>query len=165
MGGIGEGEVEAEAEADGSGPGTGTGTRPAGGDDGPDWRGGTNLLGVDRPDVVLAAFGRGERFVGAAVIGLALNHDDPAAVLPFVAKALESADPQVRQQGVIALATVARLHGTVDRRCLELLRRRPRGNEADDDLWSFVPHRELPLWLWRHHAWERLVYRLCRPFG
>ncbi|MFD7927722.1 hypothetical protein [Streptomyces sp. NPDC059742] len=47
----------------------------------------------------------------------------------------------------------------------ELLRGCPRGNEADDDLWSFVPHRQLPLWLWRHHLWERLVERMRRPFA
>ncbi|MFD5411260.1 hypothetical protein [Streptomyces nojiriensis] len=120
---------------------------------------------MDRPEIVLAAFRRGEPKVGVAVIGLALNHADPEAVLPVVATALESADREVRRQGVVALAHVARLHRTVDRRCLELLRGCPRGNEADDDLWSFVPHRELPLWLWRHHLWERLVERLRRPFG
>ncbi|MFB6578398.1 hypothetical protein ACFCYC_13360 [Streptomyces sp. NPDC056402] len=52
----------------------------------------------------------------------------------------------------------------MDRRCLQLLRGYPRGNEADDDLWSFVPHRELPLRLWRHHLWERPVERVRRPF-
>ncbi|MFF4261054.1 hypothetical protein [Streptomyces virginiae] len=168
---------DGEARADGAGPaeGTGTGTADrtgaadgtgtADGAGGPDfWRGRSNLLDEDRPDVVLAAFERGEPRVGEAVIGLALNHEDPAAVLPMVARALESADRVIRQQGVIALAHVARLHRTVDRRCLELLRRCPRGNEADDDLWSFVPHRELPPWLWRHHLRERLVYRLRRPF-
>ncbi|MFD7783726.1 hypothetical protein ACFV4Q_11615 [Streptomyces nojiriensis] len=153
-----------EGTADGTGTGTagGAGTGRAGG---PDWRGGSDLLGVDRPEIVLAAFRRGEPKVGLAVIGLALNHADPEAVLPVVATALESADREVRRQGVVALAHVARLHRTVDRRCLELLRGCPRGNEADDDLWSFVPHRELPLWLWRHHLWERLVERLRRPFG
>ncbi|MFF4388238.1 hypothetical protein ACFY0G_15865 [Streptomyces sp. NPDC001552] len=129
-----------------------------------DWRGGSNLLAVDRPEVVLAAFRRGEPNVGVAVIGLALHHAGPEAVLPVVARALESADREVRRQGVIALAHVARLHRTVDRRCLELLHGCPRGNEADDDLWSFVPHRQLPLWLWRHHLWERLVERMRRPF-
>ncbi|MFF1800747.1 hypothetical protein ACFVXY_06360, partial [Streptomyces virginiae] len=48
---------------------------------------------MDRPDVVLAAFERGEPRVGEAVIGLALHHEDPAAVLPMVARALESAGP------------------------------------------------------------------------
>ncbi|MFF3672808.1 hypothetical protein ACFYYS_02340 [Streptomyces sp. NPDC002120] len=124
-----------------------------------------DLNEVERPEQVLAAFERGERWVGVAVIALALDHPDPAAVLPVVARALESPDREVRRQGVVALAHVARLHRTVDRRCLELLRRCPRGNEADDDLWSFVPHRELPLWLWRHHLRERLVERLRRPFG
>ncbi|MFB7256782.1 hypothetical protein [Streptomyces nojiriensis] len=121
--------------------------------------------GTDRPELVLAALRRGEPKAGVAVIGLALDHADPEAVLPVVARALESADREVRRQGVIALAHVARLHRTVDRRCLELLRGCPRGNEADDDLWSFVPHRELPLWLWRHHLGERLGERLRRPFG
>ncbi|WP_404961540.1 hypothetical protein [Streptomyces sp. 147326] len=148
----------------GAGVGAG-GAQSAGGAGGPDWWGGLNLNEVERPEQVLAAFERGERSVGVAVIALALNHPDPAAVLPVVARALESADREVRRQGVVALAHVARLHRTVDRRCLDLLRRCPCGNEADDDLWSFVPHRGLPLWLWRHHLWERLVERLRRPFG
>ncbi|MEU9162141.1 hypothetical protein AB0D29_17925 [Streptomyces sp. NPDC048424] len=147
--------------------GRGTGAGGSEGDagpPGPGWWGGVDLNGVERPEQVLAAFERGEGRVGVAVIALALNHADPAAVLPVVARALDSADPEVRRQGVVALAHVARLHRTVDRRCLELLRRCPRGNEAGDDLWSFVPHRELPLWLWRHHLRERLVERLRRPF-
>ncbi|MDX3538259.1 hypothetical protein PV721_28710, partial [Streptomyces sp. MB09-01] len=143
----------------------GGGAQGAAGAGEPDWWGGLNLNGIEQPEPVLAAFERGERSVGVAVIALALNHPDPAAVLPVVARALESADREVRRQGVVALAHVARLHGTVDRRCLELLRRCPRGNEADDDLWSFVPHRELPLWLWGHHLRERLVERLRLPFG
>ncbi|WP_053632440.1 MULTISPECIES: hypothetical protein [unclassified Streptomyces] len=112
---------------------------------------------MDRPDVVLAAFARNEPTVGVAVIALALNHPDPSVALPVVARALESPDREVRGQGVVAPAHVARIHRTVDRRCLELLRGCPRGNEADDDLWSFVPHRRLPLWLWRHHLAERLL--------
>lgn len=95
-----------------------------------------------------------------AVIALALNYCDPDVVLPIVARALESQDQEVRRQGVVALAHVARLHRTVDRRCLGLLRDCPRGNEADDDLWSFVDHRELPLWLWRHHLGEWLIWLL-----
>ncbi|MFB7461989.1 hypothetical protein ACFCZ1_00550 [Streptomyces sp. NPDC056224] len=120
---------------------------------------------MDRPERVVAAFARGDKHAGVAVIALALNHPGPAEVLPVVAGALESPDPEVRRQGVIALAHVARLHRTVDRRCLEGLRHCPRGNEADDDLWSFVPHRRLPLWLWRHHVGERVARLLparCR---
>jgi hypothetical protein len=130
------------------------------------WEDGTGLLGVDDPVLVDAAFERGEPHVGVAVIGLALNHGDPAVILPRVSRTLEAPSPELRRQGTIALAHVARLHRTVDQRCLTLLRARPRGNEADDDLWSFVPHRRLPWWLWRHRLpnmarywlWERWRY-------
>ncbi|MGP3632479.1 hypothetical protein ACTU45_03715 [Streptomyces sp. 24-1644] len=128
---------------------------------GMNWQNSSALLGTDRPEEVDAAFDREEHLVGVAVIGLALNHPDAHAILPRVARALESTDAELRHQGRVALAHVARLHRTVDGRCLELLRSQPRGNEADDDLWSYVPHRRLPLWLWRHHLAERLV-RLLR---
>ncbi|MGW8887490.1 hypothetical protein [Streptomyces sp. NPDC055749] len=127
---------------------------------GMNWLNSSALLGTDRPEEVDAAFDRGEDLVGVAVIGLALNHPEAHAILPRVAQALESADAELRRQGRVALAHVARLHRTVDRRCLELLRSQPRGNEADDDLWSYVPHRRLPIWLWRHHLTERLIWQL-----
>ncbi|MEV0007213.1 hypothetical protein AB0M10_08415 [Streptomyces sp. NPDC051840] len=128
--------------------------------EGMNWCSSSALMGTDRPEEVDAAFERGEDLVGVAVIGLALNHPDAAAILPRVARALESADPALRAQSRVALAHVARLHGTVDRRCLELLRSHPRGNEADDDLWGYVPRRRLPWWLWRHHIRERLAWQL-----
>ncbi|MFF2786139.1 hypothetical protein ACFVT6_05135 [Streptomyces sp. NPDC058049] len=86
--------------AGGTGTGTagGTGTGTAGGADsgragGPDRRGGPSLLGVDRPEVVLAAFRRGEPEAGAAAVtGLALDHTAPEAVLPVVARALDRPD-------------------------------------------------------------------------
>ncbi|MGW0783979.1 hypothetical protein [Streptomyces sp. NPDC002913] len=127
---------------------------------GMNWQSSSALLGTDRPEEVDAAFDRGEESVGIAVIGLALQHPDAEAILPRVARALESSDAALRPQGRVALAHVARLHGTVDRRCLELLRSHPRGNEADDDLWGYVPHRRLPWWLWRHHLGERLAWYL-----
>ncbi|MFD5875148.1 hypothetical protein [Streptomyces sp. NPDC060322] len=127
---------------------------------GMNWQSGSALLGTDRPEEVDAAFDRGEELVGVALIGLALQHPDPEAILPRVARALESTDARLRPQSRVALAHVARLHGTVDRRCLELLRSHPRGNEADDDLWGYVPHRRLPWWLWRHHLGERLAWHL-----
>ncbi|MGW4271868.1 hypothetical protein ACWEGQ_05775 [Streptomyces seoulensis] len=96
-----------------------------------------------------------------AVIALALNHGDAAVILPRVGRALESEDAEIRRQGVLALAHVARLHRTVDQRSLALLRGCPRGNEADDDLWSYVAHRRLPWWLWRHHFAQRWTW-LCR---
>jgi len=129
-------------------------------DDRVDWQDSSTLRWVGRPEQVREALGRGESFAGVALIALALNHADPEAVLPLIATALESQDLELRRQAVIALAHVARLHHTVDRRCLDLLRACPRGNEADDDLWSFVAHRELPFWLWRHHLGERLTWLL-----
>ncbi|MFI8005558.1 hypothetical protein [Streptomyces sp. NPDC086010] len=124
------------------------------------WQSGSALLGTDRPEEVDAAFDRAEELVGVAVIGLALNHPDAEAILPRVARALESDDDALRHQGRVALAHVARLHSTVDRRCLELLRSHPRGSEADDDLWGYVSHRRLPWWLWRHHLMQRMAWLL-----
>lgn len=125
---------------------------------GMNWQDSSALLGTDRPEEVDAAFERGEELVGVAVIGLALTHPDPTAILPRVARALDralaSSDPRLRHQGIVALAHTARLHRTVDRRCLDLLRRCPRGSEADDDLWAYVPRRRLPWWLWRHRLGE-----------
>ncbi|MEV5146869.1 hypothetical protein AB0L14_21145 [Streptomyces sp. NPDC052727] len=109
-----------------------------------DWQVGSTLRWIDRPEEVDAAFDRGEPLVGVAVIALALNHVDADVILPRVSRAMESEDAEIRRQGVIALAHVARLHRTVDQRSLALLRAGPRGNEADDDLWSFVAHRRLP---------------------
>ncbi|MFC7761234.1 hypothetical protein ACFQY4_26760 [Catellatospora bangladeshensis] len=121
------------------------------------------LMGTDRPEEVDAAFERAEPNVGVAVIGLALTHPDPQPILARTARALASDNPALRAQAIVALAHAARLHGVVDRANLRLLRRSPRGNAADDDLWTFVPHRRLPWWLWRHqlvrrcrwHLWER----------
>jgi hypothetical protein len=76
---------------------------------GMNWQKSSALLGTDRPEEVDAAFARGEPLVGVAVIGLALTHPDPGAVLPRVARAMESADKEVRRQGIVALAHVARL--------------------------------------------------------
>ncbi|MEU5211136.1 hypothetical protein [Streptomyces sp. NPDC020742] len=137
---------------------------------GMNWQESSALLGTDRPEEVDAAFARGEGQVGVAVIGLALTHPDAEAILPRVARALERAretdDPGLRHQGIVALAHTARLHGTVDRRCLDLLARCPRGNEADQDLWTYVARRRLPWWLWRQAlgewlwAWRsRLTFR------
>ncbi|MFD0042463.1 hypothetical protein ACFVIZ_33025 [Streptomyces anulatus] len=99
-----------------------------------DWEHGTGLIGVRDPAIVDAAFERGERHVGVAVIGLALHHRAPQTILPRVAQALRATDPMQQHQGTVAIAHVARLHRTVDRECLALLRTQPRGNEADDDL-------------------------------
>lgn len=109
------------------------------------------LMGTDRLEEVDAAFDRNEPLVGVAVIGLALNHTDPQAILPRVAQAMAHHNPEIRTQATITLAHTARLHQTVDDATLNLLRDCPRGNPADDDLWTFIPRRQLPWWLWRHH--------------
>ncbi|MFD3903471.1 hypothetical protein HXS80_18090 [Streptomyces sp. CB04723] len=76
------------------------------------WQDGSTLRWTDRPEEVDAAFSRGGPLVGVAVMALALNHADADAILPRVGKALEAKDPEVRRQGVIALA--APLRGAVD---------------------------------------------------
>jgi len=110
---------------------------------------------AEPPGEVAAALERGAPEAGAALIALALHHQHPYEILPLVARALAADEDGLRRQGVVALAHVARLHGTVDRRCLTLLRGFRRGNEADEDLWRFVPRRRLPCWLWRHQLRER----------
>ncbi|MEV0097324.1 hypothetical protein [Streptomyces sp. NPDC050738] len=124
------------------------------------WENATGLLGTDQPEVVDAAFERGEPHVGVAVIGLALNHPNPGAILPRIARAMRAPNPELQRQGTLALAHTARLHHIVNQECLELLRSRPRGNEADDDLWTFIPRRQLPWWLWRHQLPSYLKWYL-----
>jgi hypothetical protein len=128
--------------------------------EGMDWSSSTALMGTDRPEEVDAAFDRGESLAGLAVIGLALTCPDADAILPRAARAMAHPDPEVSRQGTLALAHTARLHGRTDPRCLELLRARRRGNEADDDVWAYVPHRRLPWWLWRHHLGRVLRWNL-----
>ncbi|GAA2838896.1 hypothetical protein GCM10010441_74140 [Kitasatospora paracochleata] len=117
---------------------------------GMDWTSDGALMGTDRPEEVDAALDRADPKAGIALIGLAVTHPDPANILPRVARGLAADDPDLVHQATVALGQTARLHGIVDRTCLDLLRRLPRGNEADDDLWTFVPRRRLPWWLWRH---------------
>jgi hypothetical protein len=122
--------------------------------EGVNWSDYTALMGIGRPEEVDAAFDRGEDMVGVAVIGLAMSHPDPAVSSPRVARALDHNRIEVRRQGATALAHVARIHGVVSRECLEVLRRHP-DEVAEDDLWTFVEHRRLPVWLW----WRRLRAR------
>ncbi|MFF7214814.1 hypothetical protein ACFZAU_30445 [Streptomyces sp. NPDC008238] len=130
---------------------------------GMNWADSSALLGTDRPEEVDAAFERGEPLVGVAVIGLALTHPDAAAILPRVARALEAPHEELRRQGVVALAHVARLHATVDARCLELLRGLPPGTEAHDDILAFVPLRRLPWWLRAPGCTRRLRFLVRHP--
>lgn len=62
-----------------------------------------------------------------------------------------------------------RIFHTVDRPVFDLLRQRPRGNEAEDQLWQHVPKHQLPWWLWRHkipaQARARMRMLRRRTFG
>lgn len=120
--------------------------------EGMNWRSFSALMGTDRPEDVSAAFARDEPLVGVSVIGLALSYPDPWIVLPFVARALDHNRIEVREHGATALAHVARIHGVVSAECLVVLKRHPNA-VAEDDLWTFIPHRKLPPWLW----WRVLV--------
>jgi hypothetical protein len=138
--------------------------------EGLNWDDHSALMGADRPEEIDEALARGEEMLGVAVIGLALTHPDARQILPRIAAVLEAAmaagDLELCRQAVLALGHTGRLHGVTDALCLELLRRQPRGNTADDDLWCYVPHRQLPWWLWRYHLpgllrwhlWQRWVY-------
>ncbi|GII76854.1 hypothetical protein Sru01_18360 [Sphaerisporangium rufum] len=122
-----------------------------------DWEEGSDLIGCDDPAEVEAAFERGERFVGIAVMGLALCVPDAGVVEPFVVRALRSDRVRVRLEGLTALSHMVRINGEVDRATLDLLRgllksSNPEVKEHADtvagDVWIFVPHRRLPAWLW-----------------
>lgn len=134
--------------------------------EGLNWEDYRALMGTDRPEEIDEALVRGEQLLGVAVIGLSLTHPDARQILPRIAAVLEAAmaagDQELCRQAVLSLGHTGRLHGVTDARCLELLRRQRRGNTADDDLWSFVPHRELPWWLWRHHLPGTLRWHLWR---
>ncbi|WP_143681761.1 hypothetical protein [Actinacidiphila glaucinigra] len=96
---------------------------------GMNWADSSALMGTDRPEEVDAAFERGEPLVGVAVIGLALTHPDADAILPRVARALEAPHEELRHQGVVALAHVARLQPpstTAAWNCCEACRQGPR---------------------------------------
>ncbi|MFC4589853.1 hypothetical protein [Sphaerisporangium corydalis] len=121
-----------------------------------DWENGSDLIRCDDPREVEAAFERGERFVGIAVMGLALSVADAGVVEPLVVRAMRSARVEVRLQGLTALSHMARITGEVDRTTLALLRTLMRSPDAQveeharhvvGDIWIFVPHSRLPAWL------------------
>lgn len=80
-----------------------------------DWKTGDGLLGISDPAEIDAAFDRGERFVGTAVIGLVMNCDGLAVAAPRVERGLRSSDPKVRQYSFVAAATAARVFGVSPR--------------------------------------------------
>lgn len=112
------------------------------------WDTGEGLLGMDDPAEVDAALERGERSVGAAVIGLALNCP-PEVASPRILRAVEVLDRSRRDFPFTAAAHVARLHGRLTPELYAALRAEGRGGFADhaiDDTLTFVPFRDLPPW-------------------
>lgn len=117
-----------------------------------DWVTGEGLLGVEDPAEVDAAFARGERRVGTAVIGLVLNGDDLAVVAPRVERGLRSPDRDTRQFSFVAAGHTARLFGDLTPGIYEILRAEgPHGvaENAIGDALDYVPFRNMPWWLRR----------------
>lgn len=128
-----------------------------------DWKQGGNLNRCREPEDVDAAFDRGEKHVGVALIALVYNNPDTDAVLPRVARGLRSPSPETRRQSLLALMHTGRLHGRVDADTLELLHgllsdRTPisagspyevRGTaiQTVEDLQVFLPPEQLPAWV------------------
>lgn len=69
--------------------------------DGMNWQDSSALMGIDRPEEIDSAFDLGEKSVGVAIIGLALNHPDPQRILPRIARTLASdSGGELRSQGI-----------------------------------------------------------------
>ncbi|MDL2080010.1 hypothetical protein QNN03_26565 [Streptomyces sp. GXMU-J15] len=113
-----------------------------------DWETGEGLLAVNDPAEVDAAFERGERALGAAVIGLALNCS-PEAASPRIVRALEVLNRSQRDFPFTAAAHVARLNGRLTPELYAVLRAEGMGGFADHavrDTLAYVPFRDLPPW-------------------
>lgn len=114
-----------------------------------DWETGEGLLGLDDPAEVDAAFARGARHLGTAVIGLALNCPLEDAV-PRILGALRLPDAGQRAYAFTAAGTAARLNRRLTPELYDALRAEGlTGGTAEDairDTLTFVPFRELPGW-------------------
>lgn len=122
----------------------------------PDWETGEGLLGVDDPAEVDAAFARGERHLGTAVIGLALNCSLEQAA-PRILRAMRLPDADQRDYAFTAAGTAARLNGALTPELYAALRAEGlTGGVAEDavrDTLTFVPFRELPWWFRACAVW------------
>jgi hypothetical protein len=129
------------------------------------WATGEGLLVVDDPIEVDDAFARNEKHVGIAVVGLALNNEDLAAVAPRVVRAIESDDVETRRLGFTAAGHTARLFEVLDPRIEQaLLRSRNEGIAATalDDILQYVRFRQLPCWLKVESVRRRLRWLIFR---
>ncbi|MEV5809281.1 hypothetical protein [Streptomyces parvulus] len=116
-----------------------------------DWESGEGLLGIDKPAVWDAAYERGERHLGTAVIGLAFNCPLEEAS-PRIVRAMRLPDVAQRGFAYTAAGTAARLNGELTPELYAALRAAGPGRgsiavNAVDDAMTFVPFRQLPLWL------------------
>ncbi|MEU9736551.1 hypothetical protein [Streptomyces sp. NPDC048002] len=116
------------------------------------WESGEGLLRMDDPAEVDAAFERGERSLGAAVIGLARNCP-PEVVSPRIIRLIEVSDPLGRDFPFTAIGHLARLDGRLTPELYAALRAEGTGGYADNairDTLGYVPFRDLPAWFkWR----------------
>lgn len=128
------------------------------------WATRDGLLGMDDPAEVDAAFERGERHVGTAVIGLVLNCGDLAVAAPRVERALRSEDMATRQYGFTAAGHAARLCHGLTPAIYDTLHAEGPGGMAEDaisDALTYVPFREMPGWL----KWIRVTSSIRRFFA
>ncbi|MFI9047932.1 hypothetical protein [Streptomyces sp. NPDC053427] len=122
----------------------------------PDWESGDGVIHIRDPVRIDAAFDRGERHVGTAVIGMVLHGDEVAVIAPRVERAMRSPDPMVRQLGFVAAGDMARLYTTLSPGIYAALRAEGLGGVAEHairDTLTFIPLRQLPWWMWRLSLW------------
>ncbi|MGD1223311.1 hypothetical protein AB9Q10_33355 [Streptomyces krungchingensis] len=115
-----------------------------------DWGSGEGLLGIDDPAEVDAAFERGERRLGTAVIGLAFNCSLEDAS-PRIIRAMQLPDRGQRGFAFTAAGVAARLNGALTPELYAALRaegpgRKSIAENAIDDTLDYVPFRDLPPW-------------------
>jgi hypothetical protein len=116
-----------------------------------DWETGEGLSAIDDPAEVDAAFERGERRLGTAVIGLAFNCPLEEAS-PRIVRAMSLLDPDQRGFAFTAAGTAARRNGRLTSELYTALRTEGPGGLAEHairDTLTFVPYRDLPPWFKR----------------
>ncbi|POX55401.1 hypothetical protein C3489_10125 [Streptomyces sp. Ru71] len=122
----------------------------------PDWNTGEGLIRLDDPAEVDAAFERGERHLGTAVIGLAFNCSLEEAS-PRILRAMRLPDIAQRGFAFTAAGVAARLNGALTPQLYDALRAEGlTGGVAEDairDTLTFVPFRELPWWFRGCRVW------------
>ncbi|GAA3357151.1 hypothetical protein [Saccharopolyspora gregorii] len=114
------------------------------------WDTGEGLLAVEDPRVVDAAFDRGERHVGVAVVGISLNWDRQEDISIRIQRAAESEDRETQRMAFTALGHVVRRFRSLDS-VLDSVIYRFRSSSlsevAMDDVLQYIPFWQMPLWL------------------